>query len=122
MNKFLLSGNLSLTFLTLLSLAFAVEAETCTEAWRRSSAAQSCELTVSPIPESVPNQTQGQAALPFQNCEIHARCETGTTHPENPNSFNTREIHDVTNIVTTVYVDIVPKLKDCAGKLQLKCP
>lgn len=103
-------------------IAIAAHAETCTDAWNKSSAAATCRLTVVPIPESAPTQT-GQAALPLQNCEIHAQCLTGTTSPANPNDLKSKEVHDRNDVNTTVYIDYVKSLKNCSGNLQLlACP
>lgn len=103
----------SLTFSHLALLAVTAQALTCTEVWNATSAALTCVLTVNPIPES----STGTGMQPFQNCEIHARCRTGRTVPEDPNSWNSREITEYKNVNSVIYIDYMKGLKNCQGSL-----
>lgn len=90
----------------------------CNDSWERSSAAATCTLT-SPIEEIPP--TDGY--YPFPRCAINASCLAGGTHPEDPNSWYTREINNTQQNSANHYQPNVSSLVNCQGTIKrVQCP
>lgn len=113
-----LLASIVIAFSTLLVISAAHAQDAvglCEDAWNATSAAKTCTLTVTPIP--IIYATSGNQ--PDITCELHVQCLSGGTHPEDPNSFNTREINNTKDSVAPVYRPYMKSLRNCNGNLQV---
>lgn len=99
--------------LCFLHLSIQAKADICDDAWASNPNLRTCTLNVQPIRHIPP--TDGMR--PFPTCELNVTCVSGGTHPEDPNSFHTREINNTKSGVFQVYQPNVNRLANCNGNL-----
>lgn len=77
----------------MLSILTASAALTCSASWAcdqntwaQSPAARTCQL------ETITSRDTGDSEVAY--CDVTARCQTGNMVPEDPNSWNTPQVHE----------------------------
>ncbi|MHC8388930.1 hypothetical protein ACYZTM_13045 [Pseudomonas sp. MDT2-39-1] len=90
----------------------------CDDDWYQSSASKNCSLKTQPIPTAPPSDHYNEF-----DCVIHVSCLSGGTHPEQENSWNTREVNNRTEITRSFPFSFVKSIVNCNGDLRTgACP